>query len=133
MRSPTEEHPWKKQLGAQPQDSRATHSAKSSPEHIFNLLPIVSKWELLDEDRTSDREFRQFLYDFSVLGVHLESARAYLASQIGNSSPQYNIVMILAPFHLQTWSNHNLLQFVASREYPYSLIYLGTQNTHNLL
>jgi DNA-binding MarR family transcriptional regulator len=98
MRLSTKENSQKKKLGVQPLDSRASRSIKNAPGHIFNLLPTVSKWELLDEDRTSDREFRQFLYDFSVLGVHLESARAYLASYIGISSPQYNIVMILAQY-----------------------------------
>lgn len=65
---------------------------------IFAMPPTVSKPELLDEDGTSDRRFRQFLYDFSALGAHLELARAYLASQLELSSPQYNIVMIIAQY-----------------------------------
>lgn len=53
---------------------------------------------MLDENGASDRRFRQFLYDFSVLGASLESARSYLASQLGLSSPQYNIAMIIAQY-----------------------------------
>ncbi len=62
------------------------------------MPPSVSRAELLDEDGASDRRFRQFLYDFSVLGASLESARSYLASQIGLTSPQYNVVMIVAQY-----------------------------------
>jgi DNA-binding MarR family transcriptional regulator len=65
---------------------------------IFIFPATVSKPELLDSDGRSDRGFRQLLYDFSVLGAHLEFARAYLASQLGLSSPQYNIVMIIAQY-----------------------------------
>src|SRR5579884_590239 len=73
---------------------------RNSPdsERIFTFPATVSKPELLDSDRSSDRGFRQFLYDFSVLGAHLEFARAYLASQMDLSSPQYNIVMIIAQY-----------------------------------
>lgn len=75
---------------------RHTHAANA--EHSFNLPPTVSKPELLDENGTSDRTFRQFLYDFSTLGAYLEAARANLASQLGVPSPQYNIVMIIAQY-----------------------------------
>jgi DNA-binding MarR family transcriptional regulator len=84
------------QQGTPAGDTSQTKAAGN--EGIFNLLPTVSKAELLDEDGTSDRNFRQFLYDFSVLGTQLESARAYLASNLGLSSPQYNIVMIIAQY-----------------------------------
>jgi len=68
------------------------------PGRTFALPPTVSKPDLLDTNRKTDRCFRQFLYDFSVLGDHLEKARAYLASQLGLSSPQYNVVMIVAQY-----------------------------------
>jgi len=72
--------------------------SKFSSREGFHLLPTVSKAELLDDNLATDRKFRQFIYDLSVLGVHLSSARAYLASHIGISSPQYNIMMILAQY-----------------------------------
>lgn len=65
---------------------------------VFTLLPTVSKPELLDADGASDRGFRQFLYDFSSLASYLASARSYLAAQLGVSSPQYNILMIIAQY-----------------------------------
>lgn len=73
-----------------------THARRN--KHQFSLPPTISKHELLDEDGTSDRRFRQFLYDFSVLGSYLEFARGYLASQLGLSSPQYNCAMIIAHY-----------------------------------
>lgn len=88
----------RKKITAEAREGRASRAARSTAEQVFNLPPTVSKWELLDQNRTSDREFRQFLYDLSVLGIHLESARAYLASCLGISSPQYNILMILAQY-----------------------------------
>jgi DNA-binding MarR family transcriptional regulator len=62
----------------------------------FKLPLSISKPELLDDDGVSDLRFRQLLYDFSVLGSSLEVARAYLASLSGLTSPQYNVVMIIA-------------------------------------
>ncbi len=56
----------------------------------------------MDDDGVSDRRFRQLLYDFSTLGVHLETARAYFASQIGLSPPQYNCAMIIAQYEGST-------------------------------
>jgi DNA-binding MarR family transcriptional regulator len=67
-------------------------------ERVFQLSPTVSKQELLDRNGTSDRDFRQFLYDLSSLASYLGSARAYLAAQLGVTSPQYNIVMIIAQY-----------------------------------
>jgi DNA-binding MarR family transcriptional regulator len=52
--------------------------------------------ELLDEGGKTDHRFRQLLYDFSTLGSSLEAARAYFASRLGISPPQYNIAMVLA-------------------------------------
>jgi DNA-binding MarR family transcriptional regulator len=60
------------------------------------MPPTVSKPELLEG--SSDRRFRQFLYDFSVLAAHFDIVREYLASQLDLSSPQYNIVMIIAQY-----------------------------------
>src|SRR4029077_9983379 len=92
----------KKNTGQQKQNGRGARKAGRNPaardRHLFIMPPTVSKSELLDEDGTSDRRFRQFLYDFSVLAAHLEFARAYLASQIDLSSPQYNIAMIIAQY-----------------------------------
>ena len=60
--------------------------------------PTVSKRELLDPGGKSDRRFRQFLYDFSVLGSYIERARAYLAGQLGISPSEYNILMVIAQY-----------------------------------
>jgi DNA-binding MarR family transcriptional regulator len=79
-----------------------TPTSDISRRHVFNLLPTVSKPELVDENGTSDLVFRQFLYDFSALGSYLESARAYLAAHLGVPSPQYNIVMIIAQYQGKT-------------------------------
>ncbi len=98
----TQNIPSKKQVGTKDKKDipvRATKPGRGSRhKHVFNLLPTVSKPELLDENGGSDRTFRQFLYDFSVLATYMESARTYLASHIDLSSPQYNIVMILAQY-----------------------------------
>ena len=75
---------------------------ESGDRQHFRLAPTVSNRELLDEDGTSDRRFRQFLYDFSVLGWHLEFAREYLASRVGLSAPQYNCAMVIAHYQGST-------------------------------
>lgn len=62
----------------------------------FHLALSASLVELLDDGGKTDHRFRQLLYDFSTLGASLEVARAYLASQLGISPPQYNIAMIVA-------------------------------------
>ncbi len=64
----------------------------------FRFPVSISRSELLDDDGVSDHRFRQLLYDFSVLGSSLEVARAYLASLSGLTSPQYNVVMIIAQY-----------------------------------
>ncbi len=63
---------------------------------MFSLLPTVSRPELLDKEGGSDLVFRQFLYDFSVMAAYMEAVRTYLASNLDLTSPQYNIVMVLA-------------------------------------
>jgi len=60
------------------------------------LPPTTSRRELLDSNGISDRRFRQFLYDFSTLGAHIDVVRAHLASLAGLSSPQYNCAMTIA-------------------------------------
>lgn len=79
-----------------PRGESRSRSPKKLAGELFHLPPTVSKKELLDQDGTSDREFRQLLYDLSALGINLNSARTYLASLMGISSPQYHILMILA-------------------------------------
>ncbi len=66
---------------------------KDSPFHLALSASLV---ELLDEGGKTDHRFRQLLYDFSTLGASLEVARAYLASRLGISPPQYNIAMVVA-------------------------------------
>ena len=73
----------------------ATRPAKKK-DAPFHLALSASLVELLDEGGKTDHRFRQLLYDFSTLGASLEVARAYLASQLGISPPQYNIAMIVA-------------------------------------
>ncbi len=62
----------------------------------FLMPPSVSRAALLTDGE--DKHFRQFLYDFSVLGAKLEAVRRYLAGRIGLTSPQYNVVMVVAQF-----------------------------------
>ncbi len=92
----------KKTTDEQKKNGKVARGAGRTPatrvRRIFAMPPTVSKPELLDENGTSDRRFRQFLYDFSALAANLELVRAYLASQLDLSSPQYNIVMIIAQY-----------------------------------
>jgi DNA-binding MarR family transcriptional regulator len=101
LRSVKEQSP-KKSIRDRAQANIAARGTGRTPinrnKHIFTFPATVSKPELLDEDGISDKRFRQFLYDFSVLGSHLETARAYLAAQLDVSSPQYNILMIIAQY-----------------------------------
>ncbi|MES2245535.1 MAG: MarR family transcriptional regulator [Pseudomonadota bacterium] len=62
------------------------------------LLPTVSLAAVLDGTGGGDRSFRQLLYDISIAASHLESARAYLASNLGVTSPQYNMLMVVAQY-----------------------------------
>jgi DNA-binding MarR family transcriptional regulator len=85
--------------------ARASRSEKGAGQEkpargqrAFSLPVTVSRPELLDDNGTSDGQFRQLLYDMTTLASHLESARAFLAGRIGLSSPQYNIAMIIARF-----------------------------------
>lgn len=61
----------------------------------------ISKPALLDAGQKSDKKFRQLIYDLSVAGVFLETARNFLASHLGVSSPQYNILMVVAQYQAQ--------------------------------
>lgn len=62
----------------------------------------VSKPDLLDPGLKSDKKFRQLIYDLSVAGVMLETARNFLANNLGVSSPQYNILMVVAQYQADT-------------------------------
>lgn len=62
----------------------------------FRLTPSVSSPALLDTNEKTDHRFRQFLYDFSTLGISLEIVRSHFASLLGLTPPQYNILMVLA-------------------------------------
>jgi DNA-binding MarR family transcriptional regulator len=74
----------------------APQAASKANSGKFELALSTSKPELLDDGGTADHRFRQFLYDFSVLAAQLEAARAYLATHVGVTSPQYNILMVIA-------------------------------------
>src|ERR1700753_1811461 len=76
-----------------PEPQPSSRQKKDSPFHLALSASLV---ELLDEGGKTDHRFRQLLYDFCTLGASLEVARAYLASQLGLSPPQYNIAMIVA-------------------------------------
>jgi len=65
---------------------------------LFNSPLTISKKELLDVSGTTDKKFRQFLYDLSVIAAQLEVARGYLANHLGVSAPQYNILMVIAQY-----------------------------------
>jgi DNA-binding MarR family transcriptional regulator len=76
---------------------RRAEQANADPkneEMVFG--PTVSLPALLDKGRQPDGTFRQLLYDISVVATLLESAREYLAERLGVTSPQYNIVMVIA-------------------------------------
>ena len=64
----------------------------------FNSPLTISRKELLDKSGKTDKLFRQFLYDLSIASGQLEVARSYLASQLGVSAPQYNILMVIAQY-----------------------------------
>src|SRR5215469_614318 len=83
--------------GSSNRKTRALDDEKSLK--IFRTHRITlsaSSPALLDPQGKTDHRFRQFLYDFSTLGVSLEIVRAYLASLLGLTSAQYNIIMVLA-------------------------------------
>ncbi|MDP9994027.1 DNA-binding MarR family transcriptional regulator [Variovorax boronicumulans] len=75
--------------------NRRTKSEDAKSEEMV-LGPSVSLPSLLDKGRQPDSTFRQLLYDISVVSTLLESAREYLAGRLGVTSPQYNIVMVVA-------------------------------------
>jgi len=81
--------------------SKGRRSAKKASERKnqpFQMPITITHRGLLDEGGKTDYRFRQLLYDFSALGSYLESAREYLASQLGISAPQYNCAMIIAQY-----------------------------------
>jgi DNA-binding MarR family transcriptional regulator len=64
----------------------------------FVLMPTVSLPAVLERPGGSDRTFRQLLYDISTAASHLESARVYLAGRLGVTSPQYNMIIVIAQY-----------------------------------
>jgi DNA-binding MarR family transcriptional regulator len=60
------------------------------------LVPTVSIPAVLDQADGGDRKFRQLLYDIATAASHLETARAYLAACLCVTSPQYNLIMVVA-------------------------------------
>lgn len=62
----------------------------------FGLAPTVSLPELRDADGVKDTRFRQLLYDIATAATQLEAARAHLAGRMQVTSPQYNMVMVIA-------------------------------------
>lgn len=81
----------------QPAPAKKTGAAQRR-QTKFALMPTVSAPAVLDVADGSDRSFRQLLYDISTAASHLESARSYLASCLGVTSPQYNMVMVIAQY-----------------------------------
>ncbi|WP_156471411.1 MarR family winged helix-turn-helix transcriptional regulator [Polynucleobacter sinensis] len=70
---------------------------KKMPKQFKSPLSITRK-PLLDSKGKTDKQFRQLIYDLSVAGAKLEIARAHLARQLGVTSPQYNILMVVAQY-----------------------------------
>jgi len=77
------------------------HVSRSGIHSGFSSPLSVSRPELLDEDGTSDRRFRQLIYDLSVAGNQLGLARKLLAAQLGVTPPRYNILMVVAQYQGQ--------------------------------
>ena len=70
---------------------------EGKPEGAAFALPLtVSRQELIDNG--GDGRFRQLIYDLSILASHLDTARKVLASRIGLTPPQYNVVMVVAQY-----------------------------------
>jgi DNA-binding MarR family transcriptional regulator len=87
----------KTRRGSSNKKIRVTDGKKRPPiSRTRRVVPSVSSPALLDPQGKTDHRFRQFLYDFSTLGVSLEIVRSHLASLLGLTSPQYNIIMVLA-------------------------------------
>lgn len=68
----------------------------------FKSPVSVSRKELLDKTGSTDKKFRQLIYDISVAGSLLEIARQSLAQKLGVTSPQYNILMVIAQYQGST-------------------------------
>ena len=67
----------------------------------FSSPISTSKKSLLDPGFQTDKKFRQFIYDLSAAASLLEVARSYLAKQLNISSPQYNILMVVAQYQTE--------------------------------
>lgn len=80
---------------ARGQASKTVPPTRVAPERSFRLAPTTSLPKLLDSNG-GDTRFRQLLYDIAIFASYLEAARSYLATRMGVSSPQYNMMMIVA-------------------------------------
>jgi DNA-binding MarR family transcriptional regulator len=76
--------------------SRRTKASSAEAPQTFQLAPTISLPALLDKGDKGDGTFRQMLYDIAVAAGHLQEARQFLAERLGVTSPQYNIVMVIA-------------------------------------
>lgn len=81
-----------------PAKAAKPRSGASQRRAKFTLMPTVSTPAVLDGPKGGDQKFRQLLYDISIAAAHLESARGYLAARLGVTSPQYNMLMIIAQY-----------------------------------
>jgi DNA-binding MarR family transcriptional regulator len=88
--------PGKVRRGSGPRKPAAGNAKTTKASRTHQMTLSASSAALLDPQGKTDHRFRQFLYDFSTLGVSLEIVRSYLASLLGLTSPQYNIIMVLA-------------------------------------
>jgi DNA-binding MarR family transcriptional regulator len=85
-------------IGHKPESKIAKSKIAKETGRFFRLPLSATRVQLLDEGGATDHRFRQLLHDFSALASTLEMARAYLASIVGLTSPQYNIAMVLANY-----------------------------------
>ncbi|MDP9994014.1 DNA-binding MarR family transcriptional regulator [Variovorax boronicumulans] len=84
----------KPNLGAARNSAGGSKAKRGRP---FEMAATVSNPDLRDAEG-GDRQFRQLLYDISIAASKLEAARAHLAGNLGVTSPQYNMVMIIAQY-----------------------------------
>lgn len=75
---------------------KAPEPAAKEVSKPFQRPPTVSRRELLEKG--SDHRFRQFLYDLSLLSTHQERVRRHCAEQLDITSPQFNILMVIAEY-----------------------------------
>ena len=78
---------------------KSTNALQPSKTAAFDL-PLTATLEGLI-DKGSDHQFRQTMYDLDFLAGTLIDARKLLGAAMGVSSPQYNILMIVAEYDSQ--------------------------------